>query len=81
MNKHQLKIPLKNSWGELRLIPGKKGDSFEDIELPPVGKFDDWGKDNSQIKIRMDDPASKRSIVPPESAEQSGGFGRNGIHI
>ena len=55
MNKHQLKIPLKNSWGELRLIPGKKGDSFEDIELPPVGKFDDWGKDNSQIKIRMDD--------------------------
>lgn len=55
MNKHQLKIPLKNSWGELRLIPGKKGDLFEDIELPPVGKFDDWGKDNSQIKIRMDD--------------------------
>ncbi len=54
-NKYQTMAALKKQWGKVQLIAGKTEESFDNVEFVPVWDAKEWGQDDSNFTVKMDD--------------------------
>ncbi len=53
--KYKTVSALKQQWGRLPLRPGAAEERFENIEFAPVWNASEWGKDDSEFTVKLDD--------------------------